>query len=198
MGTPVPHFGWRRSCQAASQGWRSEPQLPSDWLSASPRSAAPLRNRQSSDPRPSRRMASRAVPAPGPRRQSSGLVIISNSGDFFWILRASGSGDRRMLDDTDIVRLLRSEVDRAGGQSAWARRERIDRTLLNRILCGQKPPTDKIIRALKLCNDYALHNDGAPESGRRRRAENLLDPDPTAHRSGQTPRRCSTRFPLPR
>jgi hypothetical protein len=43
---------------------------------------------------------------------------------------------------------------------AWARRERIDRTLLNRILCGQKPPTDKIIRALKLCNDYALHDDG--------------------------------------
>lgn len=65
-----------------------------------------------------------------------------------------------MLHDADVVRLLRSEVDRAGGQSAWARRERIDRTLLNRILCGQKPPTDKIIRALKLCNDYALHDDG--------------------------------------
>ena len=65
-----------------------------------------------------------------------------------------------MLHDADVVRLLRSEVDRAGGQSAWARRERIDRTLLNRILCGQKPPTDKIIRALKLFNDYALHDDG--------------------------------------
>ena len=64
-----------------------------------------------------------------------------------------------MLHDADVVRLLRSEVDRAGGQSAWARRERIDRTLLNRILCGQKPPTDKIIRALKICNDYALHDE---------------------------------------
>ena len=31
----------------------------------------------------------------------------------------------RMLDDKDVVCLLRSEVERAGGQSAWARREDI-------------------------------------------------------------------------
>ena len=62
-----------------------------------------------------------------------------------------------MLDDNEIIRLLRSEVVRAGGQSAWARREHIDRTLLNRILCGRKPPTKGIIRALKLCNAYTLH-----------------------------------------
>jgi hypothetical protein len=37
-----------------------------------------------------------------------------------------------MLDGTDVVRLLCSEVERAGSQSAWARRERIDRTMLNR------------------------------------------------------------------
>jgi DNA-binding phage protein len=65
----------------------------------------------------------------------------------------------RILDDKDIVRLLRSEVERAGGQSAWARREGIDRTLLNRILNGQRPPTKEIIRALKLCNAYTLHDD---------------------------------------
>ena len=59
-----------------------------------------------------------------------------------------------MLDDQSVVRLLRSEVERAGGQSSWARRERIDRTLLNRVLRGHKPPTGEIIRALKLCNVY--------------------------------------------
>jgi hypothetical protein len=63
----------------------------------------------------------------------------------------------RMLDDKDVVCLLRSEVERAGGQSAWARREWIDRTLVNRVLCGQKPPAKEIVRALKLCNLYALH-----------------------------------------
>jgi hypothetical protein len=47
----------------------------------------------------------------------------------------------RMLDDKDVVCLLRSEVERAGGQSAWARREWIDRTLVKRVLCGQKLPT---------------------------------------------------------
>ena len=59
-----------------------------------------------------------------------------------------------MLDDQDIVPLLRAEVARAGGQSSWARRERIDRTLLNRVLHGRRPPTEQIIRALKLCNVY--------------------------------------------
>ena len=67
--------------------------------------------------------------------------------------------DMRVLDDKDVVRLLRLEVERARGQSAWARREGIDRTLLNRILNGQRPPTREIIRALKLCNAYTLRDD---------------------------------------
>jgi DNA-binding phage protein len=67
----------------------------------------------------------------------------------------------RMLDDKAVVGLLRSAVDQAGGQSAWARKERIDRALLNRVLRGRKQPTGKIIRALKLCNAYALRGDGA-------------------------------------
>ena len=67
----------------------------------------------------------------------------------------------RMLNDEDVVQLLRLEVERAGGQSAWARKERIERTLLNRVLRGRKPPTKEIISALRLCNIYAL-NDSAP------------------------------------
>jgi DNA-binding phage protein len=67
--------------------------------------------------------------------------------------------DMRVLDDKDVVRLLRSEVERAGGQSAWARREGIDRTLLNRVLNGQEPPTREIIRALKLCNAYTFRDE---------------------------------------
>jgi hypothetical protein len=60
----------------------------------------------------------------------------------------------RTLDNKDVVRLLRLEVQRAGGQSSWARRERIDRTMLNRVLLGRRPPTEGIIKALKLCNVY--------------------------------------------
>ncbi len=64
-----------------------------------------------------------------------------------------------MIDNKDIIRLLRSEVKRAGGQCSWVRRERIDRTMLNRVLNGQKPPTKEIVRALKLCNVYAFDDD---------------------------------------
>jgi hypothetical protein len=64
-----------------------------------------------------------------------------------------------MLEYEDLLRLLRSEVRQAGGQSSWARREHIDRTMLNRILNGRKPINKEIIRALKLCNIYAFDDD---------------------------------------
>jgi hypothetical protein len=58
-----------------------------------------------------------------------------------------------------VVRVIRVEVKRAGGQSSWARRERIDRSLLNRVLRGRKPPTQQIIRALRLCNAYVVNDE---------------------------------------
>lgn len=69
------------------------------------------------------------------------------------------SSNLRILEYKDLMRLLRSEVKQAGGQSAWARRQHIDRTMLNRILNGRKPITKEIIRALKLCNVYAFDDD---------------------------------------
>jgi DNA-binding phage protein len=68
-----------------------------------------------------------------------------------------------MVDTKAVVRLLRSEVERAGGQSAWAKREGIDRTMLNRVLRGRRPPTDEIVKALKLCNVYALDEQQAAD-----------------------------------
>jgi hypothetical protein len=45
------------------------------------------------------------------------------------------------IDDKAVIRLLRSEVNQAGGQASWARRERIELTMLNKVLCGHRPPT---------------------------------------------------------
>jgi DNA-binding phage protein len=56
----------------------------------------------------------------------------------------------RILDVDDVIRLLRSEVNRAGGQAAWAKETGVDRVIVNRILNGQRLPTKKIISALKL------------------------------------------------
>lgn len=64
------------------------------------------------------------------------------------------------INDKDVIRLLRSEVNQAGGQASWARREQIELTMLNKVLCGHRPPTKEIIRALRLCNVYALNQSG--------------------------------------
>ena len=57
---------------------------------------------------------------------------------------------KHLLDENDVLRLLREDVDRAGGQSAWARRSGIDRVHLNRVLKGQRPLSPNITQALKL------------------------------------------------
>jgi DNA-binding phage protein len=56
----------------------------------------------------------------------------------------------RILDVEDVVRLLRSEVKRAGGQVAWASKTGLNRIVVNKVLNGKTLPTKKIVRALKL------------------------------------------------
>lgn len=56
----------------------------------------------------------------------------------------------RVLERDDVIRLLRLEVERAGGQAAWAKDTGTNRAVVNKILNGQMRPTKKIIRALKL------------------------------------------------
>jgi hypothetical protein len=56
----------------------------------------------------------------------------------------------KILEVEDVVRLLRSEVSRAGGQVAWAKETGISRTVLNTVLKGHRLPTKRIISALRL------------------------------------------------
>ena len=55
-----------------------------------------------------------------------------------------------ILERTDIVKLLRIEVARAGSQSAWGRKNGIDRAEVAKVLNGTFAPTRKVIRALGL------------------------------------------------
>ncbi len=58
--------------------------------------------------------------------------------------------DMRALDQEDVVRLLRSEVNRAGGQQKWAKQNGVAPSAISMILTGDRPPNKKILSALKL------------------------------------------------
>jgi DNA-binding phage protein len=62
----------------------------------------------------------------------------------------------RVLSDKDVIRVLDAEVKRAGGQAAWSRQTGIDRTEVNKVLNGQRPPSKKMINALKLQRVYVF------------------------------------------
>jgi hypothetical protein len=56
----------------------------------------------------------------------------------------------RFLELKDVIGLLRSEVEQAGGQTAWAKKTGIQRAIVNRVLTDLELPTKSIIRSLKL------------------------------------------------
>jgi hypothetical protein len=57
---------------------------------------------------------------------------------------------KHLLDENDVLRRLHEVVDRAGGQSAWARWSGVDRATVNQVLRGKRPLPPTIIQALKL------------------------------------------------
>jgi hypothetical protein len=78
----------------------------------------------------------------------------------------------RVLDDDDLVKLLSSRVKSAGGQSAFARQYGLERTYLNRVLSGKKPPRWRsILDALNLRIVYV------PVERRSRADAQVLDDD---------------------
>ena len=57
---------------------------------------------------------------------------------------------KRPLEPEDVVQLLRSEVERMGSQSAFAKAAGVDRATVCRILRGRAPLRPKILRALNV------------------------------------------------
>jgi DNA-binding phage protein len=66
------------------------------------------------------------------------------------LLRAVVGDRARVLNTQDIYRMLEAEVAAVGGQSAWARKHRMSRPYLNKVLRKGEPPSPNIIRALGL------------------------------------------------
>ena len=63
-------------------------------------------------------------------------------------------GVQRLLNLNDAIRLLRSEVERAGSQRAFARKAGVNVSVISKTLRGMVLPSQKILSALKLTVVY--------------------------------------------
>ncbi len=61
---------------------------------------------------------------------------------------------RRILNLKDAMQLLRSEIERAGSQRAFARNAGVNVSVVSKTLRGQVLPSEKILRALNLSVVY--------------------------------------------
>jgi DNA-binding phage protein len=65
----------------------------------------------------------------------------------------------RILEVKDIIPLLRAEIQRAGGVSAWSKETGVNRTVASKVLNNLKPPTKSVIKALKLRAVFVVGRD---------------------------------------
>ena len=72
------------------------------------------------------------------------------------IILASNLGrEGRLLEEIEVIQLLRMEIEREGHQGAFASRHGLSRTYVNRILNRKQPIPDSLLKALKLRKVYA-------------------------------------------
>jgi hypothetical protein len=55
-----------------------------------------------------------------------------------------------ILDEEDVIRLLRVAIKKDGSQAAWARRTRLERPSVNAMLAGRIPVSKSVADALGL------------------------------------------------
>jgi hypothetical protein len=81
-----------------------------------------------------------------------------------------------IFDVSDVVALLRREVDMAGGQSAWSKITGNSRTLLNQVLSGRRTPSARMIAALNLRMVFVRGNESPQNRLRLRPRAQIGDP----------------------
>jgi hypothetical protein len=69
-------------------------------------------------------------------------------------VKPTRKGHGRVLNDDDVVHLLKAAVEREGGQTAFANHHGFDRVMLNMILNGKRPVSGPLVKALGLRKVY--------------------------------------------
>jgi hypothetical protein len=86
---------------------------------------------------------------------STYMTSYERSPDYVVALRpTSKAGDLLVLNDDNVVDLLKAAVKREGGQSAFAKRYDVNRTELNSILNGRRRISASVAKALGLRRVY--------------------------------------------
>jgi hypothetical protein len=67
----------------------------------------------------------------------------------------------RILELKDVVSVLRAEVQRAGGVSAWSKKTGVNRTIVSKVLNDLRAPPKSMIKALKLRTVFGVSKDSA-------------------------------------
>jgi hypothetical protein len=73
----------------------------------------------------------------------------------------------RVFNDKEVRQLLRSAVERAGSQMAFAKRHGVDRAHLNQVLKGKSRVSGSLLKCLGLRKSYRIDQAAKPD----RRAE---------------------------
>jgi hypothetical protein len=82
------------------------------------------------------------------------MTSYPRSPDYVGLRPTSKAGDLLVLNDDDVVDLLKAAVEREGSQSAFAKRYDVNRTQLNSVLNGKKPITAALAKTLGLRRAY--------------------------------------------
>jgi hypothetical protein len=59
-----------------------------------------------------------------------------------------------IVEEKEILDVLRSEINKAGGPVVWAQKHRLNRSVVSRVFYGRQPITLSIAKALKLRRVY--------------------------------------------
>jgi hypothetical protein len=77
-----------------------------------------------------------------------------------------GSSHLRLLEDDDVVHLLRAAVKREGSQAAFAKRYGLDRFTLNSVLNGKRRVNATVLKAFGLRKVYVTKINSANDDPR--------------------------------
>jgi hypothetical protein len=84
-----------------------------------------------------------------------GTTSITLKKEIAELLTSGNVGNRALiLDDKDVLRLLRAAIEREGSISAFARRHGLERSQLNYMLIGKRSVSGPLVKALGLRKVY--------------------------------------------